>query len=367
MMITPPRAGQGTRHGRVSAAAALLAAGLLLGGCSGSESSTSGAPTRVGDAAAYSSEEAADRAGGAPAASPADAASELAVSDQKLIRSASISLQVKNIAQAMGQVRGVMAGFDGWTLSENVGSYVEGEGEGVTPDTYATVTMSVPADKLDPALDELQKIGEILDRRSSTQNVTAEFVDTAARVKAMERAVARIQDLIDQTKDIDQLVKLERELSTRQTELEGIQARLQELQRQTARSPITINLTTEPELVANLASPREGFVGGLQAGWKAFMASLVGLMAVIGALLPFAIFAGVIGYPLWRIIRAIRATRANKPPKIPPSGGPGPHPWAPSHEPPLPVAAAPTSRPQSTSAQATSAPITPSPEAPAGG
>ena len=143
MMITPPRAGQGTRHGRVSAAAALLAAGLLLGGCSGSESSTSGAPTRVGDAAAYSSEEAADRAGGAPAASPADAASELAVSDQKLIRSASISLQVKNIAQAMGQVRGVMAGFDGGTLSENVGSYAGGEGEGVTPDTYATVTMSV--------------------------------------------------------------------------------------------------------------------------------------------------------------------------------------------------------------------------------
>lgn len=309
------------------AALALAACGLALAGCSGgSTSSVAGGYAATSSAAEGGAADVAQDA--APAASESVkrgatvAPVAVAVEDQKLARNATLSLKVRSINEAVDKVRAINATASGYILTENVGSYRDGGGEGVTPDTYAAISISVPTDKLDATLDELQKIGQVLDRRSETENVTAEFVDTRARVESMKRSVARIQDLMDSTKDMEQLVRLERELSSRQTELEAVEARLQQLDRETSRSPVTINLTTQEELVEGLSSPKEGFLGGLAAGWKAFVGSLVGLMTVIGALLPFALFAGLVAWPLWLLIRRLLRERRT------PTANPAPEPSA---------------------------------------
>lgn len=312
-------------------ALSLASAALVISGCSGTSASSS-------DAGAASSAASAPRSATGGAASDAaqeraaQGASGVSVADQKLSRTGSIAIQVTNITEALGRVRAINASADGFILSENVGSSRSGV-EGVSPDTYAAISISVPSKRFDATLDELQKIGEVLERRSETANVTAEYVDTAARIASMKRSVERIQGLIDDTADIEQLVKLERELSSRQTELEAVQARLQQLDRETDRAPITINLTTKPELVeGESTTPKEGFVGGLQAGWEAFVASLVGLLTILGAILPFALVAALIAWPVWRVLRRRRRS-ATKAPSTPPSG-----PFAPPQPKPEPAA-----------------------------
>ena len=306
------------------AALALAACGLALAGCSGgSTSSVAGgyaatSSASAGDVAQDAASAAVDPAKRGTTVAPV----AVAVEDQKLARNATLSLKVRSINEAVDKVRAINATASGYILTENVGSYRDGGAEGVTPDTYAAISISVPTDKLDATLDELQKIGQVLDRRSETENVAAEFVDTRARVESMKRSVARIQDLMDSTKDMEQLVRLERELSSRQTELEAVEARMQQLDRETSRSPVTINLTTQEELVEGLSSPKEGFLGGLAAGWKAFVGSLVGLMTVIGALLPFALFAGLVAWPLWLLIRRLLRERRT------PTASPAPEPSA---------------------------------------
>lgn len=313
-----------TPSARAALAVATAACAVTLAGCSGGSTSSV-----AGGYAATSSASAGDVAqDAAPAASESVkrgatvAPVAVAVEDQKLARNATLSLKVRSINEAVDKVRAINATASGYILTENVGSYRDGGAEGVTPDTYAAISISVPTDKLDATLDELQKIGQVLDRRSETENVTAEFVDTRARVESMKRSVARIQDLMDSTKDMEQLVRLERELSSRQTELEAVEARMQQLDRETSRSPVTINLTTQEELVEGLSSPKEGFLGGLAAGWKAFVGSLVGLMTVIGALLPFALFAGLVAWPLWLLIRRLLRERRT------PTASPAPEPSA---------------------------------------
>ncbi|MCA0179211.1 MAG: DUF4349 domain-containing protein [Actinobacteria bacterium] len=313
-----------TPSARAALAVATAACAVTLAGCSGGSTSSV-----AGGYAATSSASAGDVAqDAAPAASESVkrgatvAPVAVAVEDQKLARNATLSLKVRSINEAVDKVRAINATASGYILTENVGSYRDGGGEGVTPDTYAAISISVPTDKLDATLDELQKIGQVLDRRSETENVTAEYVDTRARVESMKRSVARIQDLMDSTKDMEQLVRLERELSSRQTELEAVEARMQQLDRETSRSPVTINLTTQEELVEGLSSPKEGFLGGLAAGWKAFVGSLVGLMTVIGALLPFALFAGLVAWPLWLLIRRLLRERRT------PTASPAPEPSA---------------------------------------
>lgn len=303
--MSPTSSRVATRASYAALALVLTATGLA--GCSGSGSSSEYA----GASSAATRQAGGDQAGGEQAAGDAAKtvpAAAVDSADQKLARTASISLQVTNIQESIDKLRAISAAVEGFVLSENVGSYRDGGGEGVTPQNYAAITISVPTDQLDTTLDRLQGLGEVLDRRVETENVTASYVDTKARVDSMKRSVARIQDLISDTKDIEQLMSLERELSSRQSELEAVEARLQQLDRQTTRAPITIDLTTEPKLIEGLhTTPREGFVGGLAAGWSAFVSSLVALMAIVGALLPFALFALLIGWPLWILVRHLRS------------------------------------------------------------
>ncbi len=297
----------------------LVAAATLLAGCSsGSSHSAATMSTAAGSAVRV-----ADAPAAAPTAGSADAAAPTSmegvdVTGQKLVRTGTLSLKVVDIGQATARVRAVNLAAGGIIMSENIGSYPSGQptpaatGDrvAVSPNTYAVLVISVPVDKLDSTLDELQKIGTVLDRQSETENVTATYVDVQARVASMKKSVARVQDLIGKTANIDQLMRLEEELSTRQADLESMEAQLASLDRQTARSPITVNLTTDPALVTTSTTPADGFTDGLAKGWRAFVVSVVAALTVLGAVAPFALIGALVIVPLllWR--RARRSRRA---------------------------------------------------------
>lgn len=311
-----------SRFARATLALSLAGTLGILGGCSGGSDSGVAAPNNAATSAG-AKEGAGDAAGGKAEAST------VAVDAQKLARNATLSLQVDDVGKATARVRAINAAAAGFILSESIGTTgtETDDKTGINPTTYAALVISVPSDKLDATLDELERIGKVLDRRSQTENVTGEYVDVQARVVTMTKAVARIQELIDKATDIDQLVKLERELSSRQAELEAIEARLQELDRRTSRSPIAINLTTDPSLIDGaLSNPATGFTGGLKAGWKAFVGSLAALFTIVGAILPFALLGAIIAVPVIYIRRRLQARRAARPPKFAPRFTPAPSP-----------------------------------------
>ena len=323
-----------TRHG---GALRWLAGVLLLGvltACGSAETSgASGASgPEIRDVAATSG--AFDNGGLAGPTSSAGASAAPAagawVEEQKLARTGTISLQVTDIGAATAKVRAINVAAEGITISENIGSYQPGTGNperAVDPSTYAVLVISVPVAQLERTLDSLQAIGKVLDRRTETQNFTSEYVDVEARVSSMKKSVERIQNLIGATKDMDQLIRLEGELSSRQADLEAIQAQLAALDRQTARSTITVSLATEADLIGVTPTPRSGFVAGLKAGWNAFVASLVALFTLVGGILPFALVALLVGWPTLRVVRHRRANRARaNGVTVAPTAGPLP--WA---------------------------------------
>jgi hypothetical protein len=239
----------------------------------------------------------------------------------KLTKTASLDVQVKDISAAAVQVRSIAAGLRAQVLSEQIGKgdpddptpLQEGDrtsGASSYPGGFGTLTLSVPADKLDAALDQLAKIGTVLRRNTSSQDVTAQYVDTQSRLKSMRTSVDRVRALMAQAKNLGQVVALESELSRREADLESLESQLGSLKNSVELSPLTISLRmpgTEPVATS-------GFVAGLRSGWDAFTASAGGLLTAIGALLPFAIFLALVGGPLvwWlRQRRAASAAQAN--------------------------------------------------------
>src|ERR1019366_6137503 len=106
------------------------------------------------------------------------------------------------------------------------------------------LTLSVPAATLDAALDQLARIGTVLQRTLSTQDVTAQYVDTGSRLKTMRPSGERVRALMAQAKDVGQVVALEGELSQREADLESLESQLGALKNSVERSSLPIWLST---------------------------------------------------------------------------------------------------------------------------
>jgi hypothetical protein len=223
----------------------------------------------------------------------------------KLTKSASLSVQVKNIDAGAAQVRSIAAGLQAQVLNEQIGTGGPADpippGSASSPATdFGTLTLSVPSDKLDSALDQLSKIGTVKQRNLSTQDVTTQYVDTQSRLKTMRASVERVRALMAQAKDLGQVVALESELSRRQADLESLETQLAALTNSVERSTLSVSLTTP----AHEQVTQAGFVAGLRSGWDAFTASARGLFTGLGAVVPFAVFFLLVAAPvIWWLRR----------------------------------------------------------------
>ena len=301
------------KHQRLIVVGAMTA--LLLSGCGGGSGTASSggavsaiAPAR--DSAGLKSAPQGQTAGGAPGNAVAAVKPGTAVVSigPKLNKSASLDLQVNDIAAAAARVRSIATGLAALVLSEQIGKGSPGDprplaGNGQpSKDSgdlggFGTLTLSVPADKLDSALDQLAlaKIGTVLARTTSSQDVTSRYVDTESRLKTMGASVERVRALMAQAKDLGEVVALESEMSRREADLESLQSQLDALKTSVERSTLAVSLSTP----GNELGPNNGFLSGLRSGWGAFTASAKGLLTGVGAVLPFAVLLALVGAPLW--------------------------------------------------------------------
>jgi hypothetical protein len=234
-------------------------------------------------------------------------------SSQYLARRAQLSLKVKNIAQAAAAVRSASAAAGGLVIAENIGGSsgpTPVEGSRMTANTYGEITVSVPADRLDSFLDDVSRLGTVISRQSSSEDVKQQYIDTDARLKTMRASVDRVRALMARATDIGQVVALESELARREADLEALESQMAALKDSIARSPVQVSLTTDPSVVK---TDETGFLAGLKRGWTAFTASASVLVTVIGAVLPFAVVAALVAYPLSIWLRRRRAARLTSP------------------------------------------------------
>jgi len=329
---------------RASAVAGVgIVAALALGACSGANTSSTGQGSAGGSAPGVSAPQGGEAGSGAKGASPqaapgaapgtapgtAPGAAPGTAKDagtakppgvtpaetQKLARTAHIRLSVTDVTASAAAVRGVALGAGGMVTAEDVSSSEPRPPEpqpGASTWTWrsasvaprrdsGTVTFAVPAAQLDAVLDQLVKLGAVVQRTSSSQDVTSTYVDAQSRIGTMKSSIDRLRALMTQTTGIDQIVRLETELSQREADLEALQATLATLDKKVTMSTVVVTLL--PPGTATTAPEETGFLAGVRSGWTAFTGFLVGLATLVGAVLPFAATLAVLALPAviwWR-------------------------------------------------------------------
>ncbi|MEU1254944.1 DUF4349 domain-containing protein [Streptomyces chartreusis] len=295
----------------------LLATALALTGCSAANDSGGDSKAAAGEAARADSDAGVQEGAPGTGSDAAKATTPAKVTASHIIRTASLTVQVKEVPKALDEAR---------TTAENAGGYVGNET--TTRDEegheHTRVVLRVPVDKYAEVLADLEGAGKLIERSAKAQDVTDQVVDVESRIKSQQASVARIRELMDQATKLSDVVTLEGELSRRQADLESLLAQQASLKDRTSLATISLTLSETP--VKKAAKDDDpGFLDALAGGWNAFVTMLRWIAVAFGALLPFAAVAVLI-LLLW--LKVLRPRLPRRPATVPASPVPGPLPAA---------------------------------------
>ncbi|MDT0476748.1 DUF4349 domain-containing protein [Streptomyces sp. DSM 41014] len=268
----------------------LLAAALALAGCSagGDSSAGSAADAGQGDAKAAAPDSAQGNAKGGAAASgspklPAD----------RVIRTASLTVQVEDVDKALAQARAATVDAGGYVGEETTDRDEEDH-------ERTRAVLRVPVGRYDAVLDGLQGAGRLIERTAQARDVGDQVVDVESRIRSRRASVTRVRELMDRATKLSDVVALEGQLSDREADLEALLARQASLKDRTSLATITLELTETP---VRKTSHEAGFLDALAGGTSALGLTLRWVGLVIGAVLPFAVVAALVALAWLRLVR----------------------------------------------------------------
>jgi hypothetical protein len=106
----------------------------------------------------------------------------------------------------------------------------------------ARVEARVPAAQLDGIMDEVAGLGKEKSRRITGTDVTDQYTDLEARLRSNIALRDRLQQLLGRAATLDEVLGLEKQIARLQADIDGLQARLDQLKSQTQLAALSVNL-----------------------------------------------------------------------------------------------------------------------------
>lgn len=202
---------------------------------------------------------------------------------------------------------------------------------------FLDVTVTDPVAAVRDAVSIVERAGGRIDARSeqppnefsslslTATDVTQQTVDLDARIASLKSAVARLLELLAKATSSADLVAVETALSSRQMELESLQAQRLYLTDQINLATVTVGLSTKSPIPAR--GPTD-FWGGVVAGWLALLSFLGATVIAVGVALPWLLVGVVLALLVLLAIRLARRRRSRPSPSPPAPSPPAPSPPA---------------------------------------
>ena len=175
--------------------------------------------------------------------------------DRMIVRSGSMNLKVRDVAEALDRIKGIAEWLGGYVVTSNW--------HGEEKERTATISIRVPAEKYDDALTSLRDMAvEVLLESTRAKDVTEEFTDLEAQLRNLEATESRYLELLEKADTVEDMLKIEGMLSETRGRIEQTKGRMQYLERTSATSLIEIYLVEdrplEVEFNANRINVEEG-------------------------------------------------------------------------------------------------------------
>lgn len=188
--------------------------------------------------------------------------------DRKIIFNANLSLTVEDLSKATDRIEQLLESNGGYIVEANTFSEEESN--------HGSMTVRVPQNNFYPFLDEAETIGKGTPEKSiSGSDVTEEFVDLEARLKAKEDVKSRLESFLEKAEKTEDLLAISNDLSRIQEEIEQLKGRMKYLNNQSDYSTVTISFEERKITVPSL---REGDDSTIAEAKQLFMKTANGIL-----------------------------------------------------------------------------------------
>jgi predicted nuclease with TOPRIM domain len=106
--------------------------------------------------------------------------------------------------------------------------------------TTNTIVIRVPADKFDAAVAELNRMGTVLNKDISAQDVTDQYLDLELRLRNAKATQQKLLALLEKSQAVRDTLEIEKELQRITTEIERLEGQLNKLSHEVAYSMLTV-------------------------------------------------------------------------------------------------------------------------------
>jgi Domain of unknown function (DUF4349) len=282
----------------------MLLSALALGGCAMSKEAPAGASM------------AAAKGGGepaAPAAAPAadGAKTGMPKTSRKVIRNAELSIEVKSPAAAESKVSSLVERLGGYVASSEREVVAD---EGARAEARVSLSLRVPAERLDETLREIKKLGAGAEtEKIGSEDVTDEYIDVDARIKNQRHLEEQLVSILAQANNVDSALKVHQELTNVRTEIDRLEGRKRFLDTETSLAKISVTLSPLRPIVAATST---GFGVDVRRALSDSVDIAAGVVTfairAAGVLLPLTVLFGLptLGLVLWLRRRQRRGVAA---------------------------------------------------------
>lgn len=225
----------------------------------------------------------------APAPIPASESIDyVTVQDRMIIYNGYISLETDDIDGTLNRIRSLAEGYNG---------YVAGTSRSMIGNqALADITIRIPQNRFRSTIDDILTYGKVLDERSTSEDVTEQYIDLKARLKNLKILEESLADLLNRTATIEEILKVEQELARIRGEIDSLQGQLNYLERNVTMSMIKVSLR-EP---SSFTPPGMDWGETFETAIRGLFAVISGLIILIIAILPLIVIIGIPAYYLQR-------------------------------------------------------------------
>lgn len=164
--------------------------------------------------------------------------------ERMIIQRASLELVVRDTAESIEAIKDLVRALGGYVAGSN--AWREGDW------LRAYLTLRVPAENLEQALDQLKALAVKVQRESlSGEDVTEQYTDLDARLRNLEATEKELLALLTEVREkpnatAEDILDVHRRLTEIRGEIEQVKGRMQYLQQMTALATIEVELVPDP-------------------------------------------------------------------------------------------------------------------------
>ena len=178
-------------------------------------------------------------------------------SDRKVQVNGRISFEVEDISIFIDQTIDLVNKNNGRITNTDVGE---------TDRKYANITILIPNDSFDSLLKELKMISsKVLSENFSALDISEEFIDIEAKLNVMKQTEVRLLALLSKTKNVEEIINVERELMRLRGQIDSLEGRLRYLTKTTENSILYVNLTEQRAISSKNWSVGDSFKDSIRS------------------------------------------------------------------------------------------------------